>query len=259
MPIGAITMILANVGLQMYNNWCSNRQNKKLSLMRDEFRKAAEERRFDRMMQLMREGQQLTLTLEEEQHKARIEDQNKSIDNMLKQLTHEAAINRWPMKVLPIIMQSRSLGNLIVNQEENIALHCILTPSNNFKFNKHVFPEIENARYANVYWSTLSNHPLIYYSGAWKSTNGIVAEAPSHVQVLNMRKNLQDLPTLLITPFFHPTQKHLLFQVQIWGVGVASSDKFDIPEIVPKKVNLDFSLTIHPKLRMIKRIIKTGL
>ena len=67
MPIGAITMILANVGLQMYNNWCSNRQNKKLSLMRDEFRKAAEERRFDRMMQLMREGQQLTLTLEEEQ------------------------------------------------------------------------------------------------------------------------------------------------------------------------------------------------
>lgn len=242
MPIGAITMILANVGLQVYNNWCSNRQNQKLSGLREEFRQAAEKRRFDRMLQLMREGQKLTLELEEEQHKNRLDDQNKNVDNLLKQLTHKTAINKWPLKVLPIIMQNRSLGNLITHVEENVALHCIFTPSNNYKFNKNVFPLIENAleQHANKYWSTMGDHPVLFYGGAWKTTNGILAEAPTSVQVDLMRQNLKNIPTLLISPYFDPTKKNLLFQVRMWGVGAVSSDEFSIPEIVPKESDFRF-------------------
>ena len=242
MPIGAITMILTNVGLQVYNNWCSNRQNQKLAELRDEYRLAAEERRLERMMQLMRDGQKITLELEAKQHENRILDQNSNIDQLLQQLTHETAISKWPMKVLPIIMQSRSLGNLIINKEEKTALHCIFTPSNNFKFNKYVFPLIENAleQYANKYWGTMSDHPVLFYSGAWKTSNGIIAEAPTAVQIQSMRKNLRNLPTLMISPYFHPTKKYLLFQVQMWGVGAASSDEFSIPEIIPQKSDFRF-------------------
>ena len=54
MPIGAITMILANVGLQIYNNWCGSRQNAALQQKREEFERAAKERTTEHMWRLMR-------------------------------------------------------------------------------------------------------------------------------------------------------------------------------------------------------------
>ena len=61
MPIGAITMILTNVGLQIYNNWCGSRQNDKLLAFLLEFEKAARERNTEHMWKLLREGQELTM------------------------------------------------------------------------------------------------------------------------------------------------------------------------------------------------------
>ena len=71
MAIGAITMILANVGLQIYNNWCGSRQNEKLQIKRQEFERAAKERNIEHMWKLLREGQELTKQLEEKRHKNR--------------------------------------------------------------------------------------------------------------------------------------------------------------------------------------------
>ena len=68
MPVGAITMILTNVGLQIFNNWCGSRQNKAIQQKREEFESAARERNTQRMWRLMREGQELTIQLEEEKH-----------------------------------------------------------------------------------------------------------------------------------------------------------------------------------------------
>ena len=56
MAIGAITMILANVGLQIYNNWCGCRQNAAFQQKREEFECAAKERNTEYMWRHMREG-----------------------------------------------------------------------------------------------------------------------------------------------------------------------------------------------------------
>ena len=64
MPIGAMTMILTNVGLQIFNNWRSSRQNKQLQQKREEYESAARVHNTQRMWQLMREGQELTRQLE---------------------------------------------------------------------------------------------------------------------------------------------------------------------------------------------------
>lgn len=68
MAIGAITMILTNVGLQIYNNWCGSRQNSTLQQKREEFERAARERNTEHMWKLLREGQELTMQLEKEKH-----------------------------------------------------------------------------------------------------------------------------------------------------------------------------------------------
>ena len=60
MAIGTITMILANVGLSIFNKWAGSRQNKQIAEKREEFERAAREGQRERMLQLMREGQQLS-------------------------------------------------------------------------------------------------------------------------------------------------------------------------------------------------------
>lgn len=241
MPIGAITMILTNVSLQIYNNWCGSRQNKQIQQKREEFERAAKERNTERMWKLMREGQELTKQLEEENHQYRLKELKDDVGNLLKRLAYSATINNWPLNVLPIVMKNQALGNLLANQEERIALHCILTPSNNSSFNKSVFPLVEDAleTYCNLHWSMLTDHPVLFYSGAWKSST-----SPTEVQIDSMRTALSNLPVLCITPFFRPDDDKLVFQVRIWGVGASINDEFTSTEIEPTEFQIDYTMPL---------------
>ena len=238
MAIGAITMILANVGLQIYNNWCGSRQNAALQQKREEFERAAKERNTEHMWRLMREGQELTLQLEKEKHADRLNELKDEVDHLLEKLTYETTISNWPLKVLPIVMKNQAFGNLLANQEENIAMHVIFTRSNYDKFNKLVYPVVEKQleQYSDKHWSTMTDHPILFYSGAWKP-----AVNPTDVQVMAMREELKNLPTLLITPFFRPNDGKLVFQLHMWGVGANSTDKFDVPEIDPTEFQRPFN------------------
>lgn len=238
MAIGAITMILANVGLQIYNNWCGSRQNAALQQKREEFERAAKERNTEHMWRLMREGQELTLQLEKEKHADRLKELKDEVDHLLEKLTYETTISNWPLKVLPIVMKNQAFGNLLANQEENVAMHVIFTRSNHDKFNKLVYPVVEKQleQYCDKHWSTMTDHPILFYSGAWKP-----AVNPTDVQVTAMREELKNLPTLLITPFFRPNDGKLVFQLHMWGVGANSTDKFDVPEIEPTDFQRTFT------------------
>lgn len=238
MAIGTITMILANVGLSIFNNWAGSRQNKQIAEKREEFERAAREGQRERMLQLMREGQQLTLELEEQKHKERLSELNDQFDNLIKELAYSAAIEHWPLKTLPIVMKNQALGNLLANQEEKVALHCILTSSNCREFNDYVLPKVESAleAYCNVHWSTLTGSPVLFYSGAWKSN-----DIPTGTQVDSMRAALSNLPTLLFTPFFRPQDHKLVFQAHVWGVGYNNSDQFTIPVIEPTEFQRDYT------------------
>ena len=238
MAIGAITMILANVGLQIYNNWCGSRQNAALQQKREEFERAAKERNTEHMWRFLREGQEMALQLENEKHADRLKELKDEVDHLLEKLTYETTISNWPLKVLPIVMKNQAFGNLLANQEENVAMHVIFTRSNYDKFNKLVFPIVEKQleQYCDKHWSTMTDHPILFYSGAWKPVVN-----PTDVQVTAMREELKNLPTLLITPFFRPGDGKLVFQLHMWGVGANSTDKFDVPEIEPTDFQRTFT------------------
>ena len=238
MAIGAITMILANVGLQIYNNWCGSRQNAALQQKREEFERAAKDRNKEHMWRLLREGQEMALQLENEKHADRLKELKDEVDHLLEKLTYETTISNWPLKVLPIVMKNQAFGNLLANQEENVAMHVIFTRSNYDKFNKLVYPVVEKQleQYCDKHWSTMTDHPILFYSGAWKPMVN-----STDVQVTAMREELKNLPTLLITPFFRPNDGKLVFQLHMWGVGANSTDKFDVPEIEPTEFQRPFN------------------
>lgn len=243
MAIGAITMILTNVGLQIYNNWCGSRQNSTLQQKREEFERAARERNTEHMWKLLREGQKLTMELEEQKHKERLEELQGELDNLLKEIAHEQTIVNWPLKVLPIVMKNQAFGNLLANQEENVAMHVLFARSNYSEFNKWVHPIIEKALelHCNQHWSTKSDHPILFYSGAWDTQR--CPMNPNDVQITALQTQLSNLPTLLITPFFRPKDGKLVFQVNMWGVGASKEYTFDVKEIEPKSDEFHFQRT----------------
>ena len=251
MAIGTLTMILANVGLSIFNNWAGSRQNEQITSKREEFERAAREGQRERMLQLMREGQALTLELEEQKHQERLKELNDQFDNLINELAYNGFINQWPLKTLPIVMKNQALGNLLAKQEEKVALHCILTPCNRQdftpgtdeykscdEFNQYVLPKVENAleEFCNLHWSALSGNPVLFYSGAWKSNS-----APTGTQISSLQTSLGNLPCLLITPYFRPTDGKLTFHVRSWGVGSNHQDCFTIPEIEPTEFQNDYT------------------
>lgn len=240
MAIGAITMILTNVGLQIYNNWCGSRQNDKLQQKREEFERAARERNTEHMWKLLREGQELTMELEKKKHDERLEELQGELDNLLKEITHEQTIINWPLKVLPIVMKNQAFGNLLANQKENVAMHVLFARSNYSEFNKLVHPIIEKALelHCNQHWSTKSDHPILFYSGAWDTQR--CPMNPNDIQITALQTQLSNLPTLLITPFFRPKDKDgkdgkLVFQVNMWGVGASKNETINVKKIIEPK------------------------
>lgn len=218
MPVDPLSLSLmaVNVGASVFNNWRNNKQSHKLQEKQQEFARAAAERNKQRMWQLMREGQELALEMERETHENRLEDIRNDFDRILHRLAYIEAIKTWPLKVLPIVMKNQSLGSLTATADENIAMHCILTPSNCAQFNKHILPTIEEklADFSNLHWSTLSSHPILFYSGAWKT-----GTIPTGVEVSQLKTNLNNLPTLLITPFFK-SEGGIVFQINAWGIDL---------------------------------------
>ena len=216
MPVFTTIMVLTNVGLQLINNWRNTKTTEEMRKKQQAFQVAAQERNHDRMMQLLHEGQKLQEEMEAEMHKLRVENIENDFDNIIKQIFQADELKQWPLKVLPMVMKNQSLGTYSKNKNENVALHVILTPSNCDNFNKAVFPQIELGveSFLNRHWNTLSSHPVLFYSGAWKTNT-----APTHNDIEQLRTDLSHLPVLMLTPFFKPDDGKLVFNINMWGMG----------------------------------------
>lgn len=256
MPVDPLSLALmaVNVGASVFNNWRNNKQSHKLQEKQQEFACAAAELNKQRMWQLMREGQELALEMEQETHKKRLEDICNDFDRILHRLAYIEAIKTWPLKVLPVVMKNQSLGSLTATADENIAMHCILTPSNCAQFNKHILPTIEEklADFCNLHWSTLSSHPILFYSGAWKT-----GTIPTGVEVSQLKTNLRNLPTLLITPFFK-TEGGITFQINAWGIGVELETEIECADFSyaeSYKSGIDYQIEEDIKERTIEEFV----
>lgn len=220
MPGLTTIMILTNVGLQIFNSWRNTNTNDEMRRKQQAFQEAAQERNHEKMMQLLREGQAIQEQTEEDMHNLRMQNIENDFDNLIKRIFQQQALHQWPLRVLPMVMKNQSLGS-IKRSNENIALHVILTPSNSDNFNNVIFPkiELELENFLNQYWNTNSTHPIIFYSGAWKSNI-----APTQNDIEQLHTDLSHLPVLVLTPKFQPNGENLVFTINMWGVETSNNN-----------------------------------
>lgn len=227
-----ITMMVASVGIQFFNNYATNKKTKELQARQREFQTAVTNGEFERMRKAQAAAAKLTLELEEDVHKQRLQEIVDNYDNVLKEFAHSFAIENWPLNVLPFIMKGESFGSLIKGTSQSINMHCILTPSNCNWFNEYFYDDLDLRVEAemNNHWNAQSTHPIVYYGGGWNrrvtKSNGYSMPMPIDLDDIALLKNqLRQIPTMVITPYFTP---HLHFRVCLWGMGKDNDAPFII-------------------------------
>ena len=239
-----ITMMVASIGMQFFNNYANSKKNEEIQEKQREFQRAAAEHDFERMRKLQTESAKLALELESEVHKERVEDINSNYDALLDNFAHSFAIKNWPLNVLPFVMKGESFGTLF-NGTKSINLHCILTPSNCDWFNKNFYDDIDLRLEAemNNNWNAQSTHPIVYYGGAWNRRSMVKGISVPNIVDLDdielLRVKLKDVPVVVITPYFDPW---LHFKVKLWGMGKDSDAPYRID--IPHGDEVEFSQRI---------------
>lgn len=215
----SLAMLFGSIGLQYFNNSATNKKSEELRQKQNEIQRAAALRDFKRMHRLQEQSARLSLEVEEELHKQRMEDLEKNYDTIIEQIAHSAAINSWPLTVLPFVMRGESFGSIIGGGAKAIAVHCIVTPSNNELFNSLFYDDIDLRleEKMNAIWNAQSNHPVVYYGGCWRKRDlkGVVSCINLN-EIDLLKSQLKSLPTLVITPYFDPK---LHFRIKMWGMG----------------------------------------
>ena len=241
-----ITMMVASIGMQFFNNYANNDKNKEIQDKQREFQKAAAEHDFERMRKLQAESAKLALELEAEVHKERAEDINNNYDALLENFAHSFAIQNWPLNVLPFIMKGESFGSLFKGTTKSVTMHCIFTPSNCDWFNRMFYDDIDLRLEAemNNNWNAQTTHPIVYYGGGWNRRTVL----PHGISIPNLidlddigllETNLKNVPVMVVTPYFDPW---LHFRVKIWGMGKDSEVPFRID--IPHGADIDISKRI---------------
>ena len=241
-----ITMMVASIGMQFFNNYANSDKNKEIQDKQREFQKAAAEHDFERMRKLQAESAKLALELEAEVHKERAEDINSNYDALLENFAHSFAIQNWPLNVLPFVMKGESFGSLFKGTTKSVNMHCIFTPSNCDWFNRMFYDDIDLRLEAemNNNWNAQTTHPIVYYGGGWNRRTVL----PHGISIPNLidlddigllETNLKNVPVMVVTPYFDPW---LHFRVKIWGMGKDSEVPFRID--IPHGTDIEFSKRI---------------
>ena len=234
MPLSGILMMLSSIGMHAYTHNANNKKARQLLESQHNYQKAAIEKKFEHMRQMQEEQARLTIELEEDMHKERMEEIKNEYNNILDQFIFTQALKSWPLNILPSTMKNESFGELIGNNIQTITIHCILTPSNCKNFNTWIYPSLDFLLQAEINnkWNSMTSHPIAYYGNAWTQGNPKFNNLLNSIELL--RTKLKQVPCIVITPYFKSQEEindgenGISFRINTWGMGTTNTDFYTI-------------------------------
>ena len=211
--------VIAGIGMQIYSASYNHKRQSKLmkqmQAMQQDFETKLQTEGMERAWDKLEELCKFQKQLEEDLHAGRVKNITDYYEKSMKDIVaYSKVLSNWPLWVLPFVMKDESLfDNEQQNNSQKVALHCLLSRSNDDDFNNAIHNELENRlnQYFNRYWSAISTHPVIFYNGAWKTAHagGVID---------NLRNQLNNLPTIVISPWIPEEDDEFHFEISIWGI-----------------------------------------
>ncbi len=233
--------IATQIGASAFNHMRNKKMQKRIQLMMQDLEKKSQKENvaFSRneMIRLFIASQEL----EEEMLKSRLYFASKNIDTELELSAYASSLENWPLQVPPYVMKDSSflLNNMFQTNQARMAMHCIIAPSMDTKFDRKVLPNIEDrvASFVKKRLSNGTNHPVIFYQNAWKND---MVDASALVK--DLYTHTSGLPVLIISPRFNNEGKlYLLFS--FWGLGCnedGQSSEFFNSRFIPNGISRSF-------------------
>lgn len=254
MPIGTITVLsvmaaqIASAGISYLR---SNKSQDQVRALQNEFEEAMLNRNFERAAEKKRMMQQMREQNDWDAHQFRLSGIQRNFQNLLASAGYKQALSTWPLITYPFVMKDQSIGAHMVDggniSNSTVAMHCILSKSNDKNFNANVYSILEN-RLSQVIYKNLgatSTHPVLFYSGAAKDNDELGA------RVHNIKEQLKDLPVLVITPIITPpnvgqNEVNFHYKVSLWGItntngvdGNLCEDTMNM-EFMPENISYEY-------------------
>ena len=242
----AITMLI-QVGVSFFNQESNKKNTEKIRKIQRESKQLSQENSLRRDYERFIRSCQCQIEMENESRRERIASLNQNFLNSFKQMAHNATLaDHYPLRISPYIIQ-RSVVPLVAEQLENTReeLLCILTNSNEQRFNKDVLPYIDEMLCCNIaqHWNKGSMHNVCYYQGIWDSKKTFLDEDIDNIKAIICS------PTLAITPYF--INEQLYIKINFWGMGCSNNS------IVKTGININSLLSneIDKTLSLLKPIL----
>lgn len=154
-------------------------------------------------------------------HKHKIKTIRQGFMNSFEKMIHKDNLEKhYRLNVSPYIIQ-RSVIPQTDADIDNVRheLFCILTGSNDTRFNSEVLPYIDE-RISNIIsqlWNETSNHTVCYYQNMWDLNSNPFSE--EDIENLHV---LIPTPTATVTPLFSTSENRikLTLLVNVWGTNI---------------------------------------
>lgn len=219
MEIGAIITMGVQIVASLANQY-SKEKLEEIKKMQQQAKIAAQKRSLERDYQKFQRSCEYQYKIEEEAHTERLKAIEQELLTSFDRMAHNANLSsHYPLNISPYIISRCVIpisGTQLNHSRQEV--FCILTCSNNKKFNDEVVPYIDKilCNLLASYWNRDSLHTVCYFPNTWNDCHSFCSEDIDNL------KSIITTPTIAVTPYFERNEEGkytIVVKLCMWGVG----------------------------------------
>ena len=224
----SVKLLLATIAVQVGSAYFNSKKSKAQSAKLAEQQQRLEEKIMLQGIENSREeyAQVCALQREIEQlmQKDRLELIQQNYLNSIELDAYNVSLEHWPLFTPPYVIKGQLIDGLSgANSTDAIPLNCIMTTSMHSKFNKKIFPQLEEklALFCSKHWNSSQPNSIRFYQNAWRRDNIVDVDLGS--RIIDLYAHLDDVPTIVLSPIVRNGK--ITFRIYWWGISRNAKDQ----------------------------------
>lgn len=198
-------------------NFVAGAVNKSAATKMEEYRKEAQKKAQNKMLELSGLLYQERLKLDREMHRNLLEQQRKSNTENLNIIAEQIeAYTKWPLNVSPIALRGSSslLPEEMIDVAERQPCYLLVAPGSDKELNKSLDELQEHIfSYTSNYLTAARGHNVVLLKDCWANTLKECGE----IEARNIHSFIKDVPMIVLSPS-HSMPGEVCFNLSMWNI-----------------------------------------